>query len=35
VVLDAESAVENYEDLLSEIRALSGTIRARLVHRLE
>ncbi len=35
VVLDAESAVDNYEDLLSEIRALSGTIRARLVHRLE
>ncbi len=35
VVLDADGAVPDAEEILSEIRALQGTIRARLVHRLE
>ncbi len=35
VVLDADGAVPDAEDILAEIRALDGTIRARLVHRLE
>lgn len=35
VVLDADGAVEEAEEILSDIRALDGTIRARLVHRIE
>ena len=35
VVLDADGAVPDSEGILAEIRALPGTIRARLVHRIE
>lgn len=35
VVLDADGAVPDAEDIISEIRALGGTLRARLVHRIE
>ena len=35
VVLDADGAVTEAEEILSDIRALDGTIRARLVHRIE
>lgn len=35
VVLDAEAAVTDAEEVLSDIRNLNGTIRARIVHRLE
>ena len=34
VVLDADGAVADAEDILAEIRANPGTIRARIVHRL-
>jgi len=34
-VLDADGAVDEAEEILSDIRALDGTIRARLVHRIE
>ena len=34
VVLDADGAVADADDILAEIRANPGTIRARLVHRL-
>ncbi|MBO6521381.1 MAG: phosphoglycerate dehydrogenase [Rhodospirillales bacterium] len=35
VVLDADGADSQPEDILADIRALDGTIRARLVHRIE
>ncbi len=35
VVLDADGAIANADDILTDIRALDGTIRARLVHRIE
>lgn len=35
VVLDAETAVSDAESVLEDIRALGGTIRARIVHRIE
>ncbi|WNJ99201.1 phosphoglycerate dehydrogenase [Thalassospiraceae bacterium LMO-JJ14] len=35
VVLDADGAVTEAEEILADIRALDGTIRARLVHRIE
>ncbi len=35
VVLDADGAIAEADDILADIRALDGTIRARLVHRLE
>jgi len=35
VVLDADGAIAGAEDILADIRALEGTVRARLVHRIE
>ncbi len=35
VVLDAEGAIAESEEILADIRALDGTVRARLVHRIE
>ena len=35
VVLDADGAIADAENILDDIRALDGTIRARLVHRIE
>jgi hypothetical protein len=35
VVLDADGAIAEADDILADIRALDGTIRARLVHRIE
>jgi D-3-phosphoglycerate dehydrogenase / 2-oxoglutarate reductase len=35
VVLDAETAVSDAESVLEDIRALDGTVRARIVHRIE
>ena len=35
VVLDADGAIAEADDILVDIRALDGTIRARLVHRIE
>lgn len=35
VVLDADGAVPDAEEIISDIRALDGTVRARLVHRIE
>lgn len=35
VVLDADGAIANAEEILAEIRELAGTVRARIVHRIE
>lgn len=35
VVLDADGAIADADDILADIRALDGTVRARLVHRIE